>query len=392
MVTPADDRQFDDHFNVWTESSHLPPGCVLGEAVGSQPTHGFINWIGFDRPIKRLTVCLGAHTRNFRNDPVQLSIVGLKIDSQDSKPALLGRCTSLGSFFELDDDDCLVGFTIGITATPRSRIIREILFNTKKNLCIGFRDDQLVYSTDADGDKQVFRTIGNLCLIGFAWSFDLGPGSVGDQGIQPLYRLLDNPEVLNAAQNSLYPSIVWNHPPPPSVQLRPIPEMKSNRFDFASSLSYSDDIEKFADFNLTAIHVYYNAFIQGIMFEYKDGLARVLGNKVGAKEVFRLEDERVTTVWFRERVQKLFGMSLPREIICVDGIRVSQQASTSLGQDTHICHSSALLNGSMVSLNNVSALSLDAHNHSGHSLITSVAYGTPTEGAPLTGLAVSSHS
>lgn len=225
-ISSVDDRQFDDHFNIWTESSLPPSDSVLGEAVGSQPTHGFINWIDFNEPIKRLMVCLGAHTRNFRNYPVHLIVVGLRIDIRGSEPTLLGRCTSLGPFFELDEDDCLVGFTIGITATPRSRIIKKLMFNTKKHVCIGFRDDKVVLSIGEDGEKREFKTTGDLSLLGFAWSFDLGPGSTGDQGIQPLYRPLDNRGILNASQGSLYPSLVWANPPPASVRLRPIPEMK----------------------------------------------------------------------------------------------------------------------------------------------------------------------
>jgi hypothetical protein len=159
---------------------------VFGEAVASQPNHGFINWIGIDKPIKRLTVCLGAHARNFRNDPVELSLVGIKVDIQGSRPTLLGRCTSPGPFFELDDGDCLTEITIGTYITQRSRIIKEILFDTKRNLCIGFRDGTIVTSNE----KRSLKSTKDLRLVGLAWSYDLGPGSAGDHGIQPLYRQL----------------------------------------------------------------------------------------------------------------------------------------------------------------------------------------------------------
>ena len=323
-VSPADNRRFDDHNNLWTQSSPPPHDNVLGEVIGSQSTHGFINWIDFDKPIRRITACLGAHTRNFRNDPVQPSLVGLKIDIQGSEPTLLGRCSSFGPFFELDIDDHLVGFTIGITAISRSRIIKEVLFDTKKNICVGFRDDQIIKSVGEDGERRAFQTTDKLQLVGLAWSFDLGPSSAGDQGIQPLYRQLDTRQIFDTSVNSLYPSLVWTHSPPPGVRLRPVPEMKSTHFKLTPSISYSEKFDQIKDFNLTAINIYYNAFLQGIVFEYKDTPAHVLGNKVGALEVFRLDNERVTTVWFHERVQKLFRMSLPREIICVDGIRVSR--------------------------------------------------------------------
>jgi hypothetical protein len=100
--------------------------------------------------------------------------------------------------------------------------------------------------------------------------------------------------------------------------------MKSNRFAFTPSLVYTDNIDHMADYNLIAIRVYFNAFLQGIVFEYKDGQMRAIGNEVGIQRVFRLENERITAIWFHERVQKLFAMSLPREVICVDGIRVSK--------------------------------------------------------------------
>lgn len=322
-VSPADDRRFDDHSNVWTDSNPLPPDYVLGEAIGSQPTHGFINWIDFGKPIKRITACLGAHTRNFRNEPVRPSLVGLIIDIHDSEPILLGRCSSLGPFFEFDVDDRLMGFTVDVTATSRSRIITEILFNTKKNLCIGFRNEEIVTSAGEDGERRTFQTTDDLRIIGLAWSFDLGPGSDGDQGIQPLYLPIDTLQVFNASISSLYPSLVWNQPPLPGVRLRPIPEMKSTRFDFTPSVSYLDDFDETADFNLIAINVYYNSFLQGIVFKYNGKPDRVLGNKVGALASFRLYKERITAVWFYERVQKLFRMSLPREIICIDAIRVS---------------------------------------------------------------------
>lgn len=318
------DRRFDDHFNVWTDSSPLPSDYLLGEAIGSQPNHGFINWIGFERHIKRLTVCLGAHTRNFRNEPVELNIMGIKFDVQGSKPILLGRCTSLGPSFELDDDDCLTGIIIGTKETQRSRILKEVLFHTKRNLCIGFKGGKIATSYSVDCEKRSLKSTRDLCLVGMAWSFDLGPGSTGDHGIQPLYRRLNHEKNLDNLQYDLYPSLIWARSPPPGLQLRPIPEVRSNRFEFTSSLAQEDDIDLLADYNLTAIRVYFNAFLQGIVFEFKDGQVRAVGNKVGVQQVFRLENERITAIWFHERVQKLFAMSLPREIICVDGIRVGK--------------------------------------------------------------------
>lgn len=321
-----DNRRFDDHFNIWTDSSRPPSDYLLGEAIGSHPDHGFINWISFERRIKRLVVCLGAHTRNFRNDPVELNIVGIIFDVRGSGPTLLGRCTSLGPSFELGDDDFLTGVTIGTHETQRSRILKEILFHTRQNLCIGFKGDKIATSYSVDCEKRFLKSTQDLCLVGLIWSFDLGPGSTGDHGIQPLYRRLNRDQSLDNSQHELYPSLIWARPPPPGLQLRPIPEMRSNRFDFTSSLAPEDDIDQMADYSLTAIRVYFNAFLQGIVFEFRNGQVRAVGNKVGMHRVFRLEDERITAVWFHERVQKLFAMSLPREIICVDGIRVRKPA------------------------------------------------------------------
>ncbi len=194
----------------------------------------------------------------------------------------------------------------------------------RRNLCIGFTDGTIVTSNNGDCEKRSLKSTKDLRLVGLAWSYDLGPGSAGNHGIQPLYRQQDNIEILSNLPHDLYPSLVWTRPPSPRVRLRPIPEMRSNRFAFTPSLVYTDNIDHMADYNLIAIRVYFNALLQGIVLEYKGGQMRAIGNEVGIQQEFRLENERITAIWFHERVQKLFAMSLPREVICVDGIRVSK--------------------------------------------------------------------
>ena len=177
---------------MWTGSSCPPPEYIFGEAVGSQPSRGFINWISFNQSIKRVTVCLGFHASNFHNDPAESTIVGIKFDVQDSEPILLGRCTSYGPFFELGESDYLTGFTIGTLNTIQdSRIIpKEILFHTKQNRCIGFKDDgTLISKSSAECcENRFFTSTGDRALVGLVWSFDLGPGPTGNQAIQPLYH------------------------------------------------------------------------------------------------------------------------------------------------------------------------------------------------------------
>ena len=317
-------RQFDDYFNVWAWPSCLFKDYTLEKAIGSQSIHDFISWIDFRQRMKNITVCFNAHTRNFRNEPMPLSIVGLKIDTQDSDSKLLGRCSVLKPSFNVDDNDCLIGFTIEIIKTPRSWIIKKILFKTKQKRYVNFKNDEIITSNNANLQSQIFQNMDSLCLIGFAWFFDLSPDFAGDQGIQSFYQIMGNPKGTNASFNNLYPSIAWNRYFPQHVRLRPIPEMKANSHAFISSLFQFDDISAFTDCNIIAIHIYYNAFLQKIVFEYKNKQIRALKNKVEMREIYWLKNEWITAVWFYERVQTIFEMSLPREKICFDGIHVSQ--------------------------------------------------------------------
>ncbi len=82
-----------------------PPVFMFGEAIGCQPNHGFINWIDFRQPIKRITACLGSHKRE---STVDTDLLGLKIERLNHPPILLGRCRVLGPCFVLEDDDRIV--------------------------------------------------------------------------------------------------------------------------------------------------------------------------------------------------------------------------------------------------------------------------------------------
>lgn len=294
---------------------------MLGEVIGSQSNHGFINWIEFQTPVKRITACLGCRKRN-RDQTTDSDLVGLKFDFTDSTSAQLGRCTSLGPHFEIGDGDFIFGVAIGLAILRESSLIEEVIFTTKRGISRGFRGTNLLSSSSEPEKTRLLRSGRNLELVGMTWCFDLGPEHNGDHGIQPLYRASAEGNQLDV-QGILYPSMKWTRPPPANLQLRPIHRMKPNDFPLTSSLSSSDDPEKFSDFNLVSIRVFFNAFLQGIVLEYKTGEKRVLGNQVGVEQAFSLQGERISAIWLHERVQTLFQMSLPRDIICVDGIRVS---------------------------------------------------------------------
>ncbi len=155
-----------------------------------------------------------------------------------------------------------------------------------------------------------------------AWAFDIGWGTTGDQGIQLLY-LTKTDTIESDVQHTLYPSLSWAHAPPSEVLLRPVPAMEANIYPIGSSLSSSDDLDTFPDFKLSSIRVYVNAFLQGIVFCFKNGQTRCIGDMVGVEGTIELEEERVFSVWLRQRAQHFLRMQLPLDVVCVDGIRVS---------------------------------------------------------------------
>ena len=264
-------------------------------------------------------------------------LVGVKFDMHDGLPSkLLGRCSSYGPSFELDKTDRIVEIAIRLTSTPRPRIIEEVVFATKQGIRKGLKGDTLIEESRSK-DVRIIKSISKLTLGGLAWSFDLGASYIGDHGIQPLYLPVAEMAFAKASSglaSSLYPSIEWTQRPPPHLHLRPIPDIKSNRHPLTSSLHANDDETVLSDTKIISIRIYFNAFLQGIIFQYKNGTRRIIGNTVGSEQLFELDEERIFTVEITSYVQYLPTMSLPRETVAIEGLRV--RTPTSLPIPSHV--------------------------------------------------------
>ncbi|KAF6232736.1 hypothetical protein HO173_008950 [Letharia columbiana] len=321
------DRMYDDNHNVWIENEKPHPDFLLSEFIGSQSSHGFINWITLDKPISRITACLLTGKRNFRGEEAPPALTGVKFDTTSGSPMLLGRCTSFGLSIDLENADKIVEFSIGLQISERSRSIQEIMFIFKSGIRKGLRADRLIEDHECQ-HRQVLRSGTSCDLVGLVWSFDLGPAYIGDQGVQGLYRLNAN-QPKEDFMPTIYPSVNWSKPPPPNLQLRPIPCSKVHSHRLHSSLRIDDDYEALLDSNLTSIKVYFNAFLQGLTFHYANGTSRILGNTVGAEESLELHDERIIAVYITSYVQRLPNMSLPRDTMAIGAIRFCLVENTS---------------------------------------------------------------
>lgn len=326
LPSPEDNRRFDDHWNVWTEDV-LPLNSSLGEAIGSQPTHGYINWIDFRIPVKQITACV-VRTRNLRGEVSSPVLSGLKVDFYHAASTLLGRCSDFGQSFDLDKGDRIQEVVIG-QADNMHKTIESIHFITENGLLKGFSGEDITEKPDKNLTSTHIASGGLLELIGLAWSFDLGPAYIGDNGIQPVY--CHKAEIKQTGLlRDLYPSIGWAQPPASHIELRPIPSIKANLYPFSSSQLPSDDERTSCDTKITLIKVYFNAFLQGVQFSYSNGQKRSIGKLVGAEAYFELDQERVFAIETEQRVQMLPSMSLPRETICVNRIRVSTPNSLNI--------------------------------------------------------------
>ena len=306
---------------MWIESEKPPLDCLLGEVIGSQPSHGFVDWIALKQPISRITACLLTGKRNFRGEEAPPTLTGVRFDTDFGLPKLLGRCSSFGPSIEFEAADRIVGISIGLQISERSRTIQEIIFISKSGIRKGFKADRLIEDHECQC-RHFIRSSTSCELVGFVWSFDLGPAYIGDQGVQALYRFHDN-EPEEDFMSIVYPSITWNKPPPPNLKLRPIPFSKMHSHQLDSSLGLEDNHEAFADHNLIMIKIYFNAFLQGIKFYYANGASRILGNTVGIEESLELHNERILAVYITSYVQRLPNMSLPRDTMAIAAIRVS---------------------------------------------------------------------
>ena len=299
----------------------MPPGYVIGQAIGVQPTHGFINWFDFKRPIKRITACV-VRAQNTRGEISSPVLSGLKVDFYEGASTLLGRCAGFGEHFDLEGEDAIEEVVIGMTTT-RYKILQGIWFITTKGLCKGFIRDSLSEKPDENLSNVALTSKSGLILRGLAWSFDLGHSSSGDSGIQPIYSLnaeLDHSELLR----TLYPTLDWAQAPAPHIQLRPTPSPIRSRYPFVSSQLSSDDDGIYRDTNITSIKVFFNAFLQGVQFIFRNGEYRSLGNLVGAQTTLELQEERIFAVEIEQHVQAMPEPgSEARDTVFVNRIRVS---------------------------------------------------------------------
>ena len=332
----SSDRIYDDNQNVWMENEKPQRDCLFGENVGSQPSHGFVDWILLDQPISRITACLLTGKRNFRGEEAPPTLTGVRFDTDIGFPKLLGRCSSFGPSIELEAADSIIGISIGLQIAERSRTVQELIFISKFGIHKGFNANRLIDDHECQC-RHLMRSSTSCELVGLVWSFDLGPAYIGDQGVQGLYRFHEK-EPEEDFMPIVYPSVTWNKPPPPNLKLRPIPFSKMHGHQFVSSLGTEDNHETFADHNLIMIKVYFNAFLQGIKFYYANGSSRILGNAVGIEESLELYNERVRAVYITSYVQRLPNMSLARDTMAIAAIRVSMGGYLKPRATSNMCY------------------------------------------------------
>lgn len=308
--------------------SQPPTNLIFGEMVGCQPNHGFANWIFFDQQIKRLTACLGSHALNQTSPD---SLTGLKFEVESSLPAVLGRDTGLGSEFILEGNDRISEVTVTMTVSKSPEII-GIIFRTRDGIDSGETlFGEQMQRIEGDQKRSIsWKTTPTLLLVGMVWSYDLGPMRPTWHGVQPIYKLKDDTARAPKLQQVLYPSITWSRPPPHHLQLRPIPEIQSNKGPFEASVSEAGIEGQTGD--VASITVFFNAFLQGIEFTYHGGHKASIGNLVGQFQKINLESgEKIRSVEIHERVRSMFGNAAnPREVVCVEGIKVRSRFLSNL--------------------------------------------------------------
>lgn len=267
------------------------------------------------------------------------NLVGLKFDFANSMPILLGRQSSLRSRFAIQDNDRIAEITVTCTTNGQNPEIIGIQFRTENGFCSELMAGEKAHSREVYEIRNVIlKSSSALILVGLAWSFDLGPLRPGCQGVQPIYKLQEGLERTNL-QEALYPSLKWATPPPPNLQLRPVPAMQSNNCDF-DSLVYPKrfDNQKISkDATIVSIEVFFNCFVQGIRFTYADSSTSAVGNILGSSRKVELDTEEVIfSVQLYERIRSLvYNAVHPREVVCIEGIAVNSFRNLKIKK--HIC-------------------------------------------------------
>ena len=304
--------------NVWTEGNNPPLEYRVGKTIGHQPSCGFINYVDFNSPIRRITACLGSHKG--RRGSKSSDIVGLKFDFTNQTSTVLGRCTSLGPVIDVDDNDGIAEVHIAFRKDDKADVIDEIIFHTQQGLYIGFRAGNIVNQRGELKPTSLFSS-NDMSLVGMTWAFDFGFSPRGDHGIQPLYKITSE-KVPAPKVGAMDSSLPWIDPPPADLQLRPAPSRGVISSSLASTLIEVDNPEDFSDLDIVAIQVFFNSFLQGIKIEYRDGKARSVGKLIGASDTIQLDQEQIFAVAIRERRQQIIRSQLSLgDILCIEGVQ-----------------------------------------------------------------------
>ena len=308
----------------------MPPlHYLFGESVPCQPNHGFVGWVDFDQPIKGITACVLSGTKDGYGGFRRPVFTGLMFRLADGHSRLLGRCTTFGPSIALDPTDRITQISVGFNLALRKQILEEVIFETRQGVKKGFGGTELIVDHKSQ-HVQVLRSANELKLSGMTWAFDLGFTYEGDQGVQGLYCDESNVGTKTIIP-TLYPTITWSQPPPSHLRLRPVPEGGSCLYGFESSILSNDVERQLTDTNIISIQIYFNAYLQGVVFGYKNGARRTVGDTVGAKRTFELDEERVCAVYIKYWDQRLRTKTtrVPRERdwLAVEGLSVSVHRS-----------------------------------------------------------------
>ena len=314
-----DERVFDDQRNIWTCRSVPPSNLQLGEPTSSQPHHGFIGFLDLNQSIKSITACLSAHPS--AHSTSSLDLIGLKIDyyHDQSSVTLLGRCDMLGPSFNIESNDRISKIGLGgifVDSCKKLQKINEIIFTTMKGMAIGFRGHELIEPSMDGGHHVTFQSGSGFELAGLAWSFDLRQGPDTDHDIQPLFNLKPEGSQLERTniQKLLYPSQPWTYDLPGPVRLRPIPSKEGNCYPITPLLLNSSH-------RIVSIRVFFNFFLQGIVFTLSNNETYSIGNPMGVFQDFLIgRDEHIHTVSIYQRYQNNIRTQIPGDILAIEGI------------------------------------------------------------------------
>lgn len=324
MAVTEDNRRFDDHMNSKTTPFPSAPKLRIGEPIGLQPNYGFTCYLDLKKEIESITACLSSRA-GIVAEPSNHNLVGLKVNycRKSLSPALLGVCAVFGPTIELSQSDHVVKVQIGLSQGSHSgepRTLNQILFTTRHGMVKGFRDDKIIDSSVESDHQVVLHSSDCLELIGLTWPFDLRHNLAADHGIEPIYTIEQKPEdfYTNAKiQETLYPSHSWMHSISSCIQPRPIPAKEGYYHPLVPLLLPSTCC-------IISIRVFFNAFLQGLLFKISNDETYSVGNLLGPYQDFSINHkERIYSISFFQRQQTTIRTQVPGDILSVEGIQFS---------------------------------------------------------------------